>query len=61
MDGTSADNAATHGRNTKAEVRAILAETARPKHLLCELCNGSRTYAAELDTPEQPEAGTAQL
>ncbi len=45
----------------EAEARAILAAAVRPKRLLHELYERSRPYAAELDIPEQPEAGAAQL
>lgn len=53
--------AAAHGRSMEAEARAILSEAVRPKRLLRELYEGSRPYATELDIPEQPEAGAAQL
>ncbi|MFQ6227880.1 MULTISPECIES: FitA-like ribbon-helix-helix domain-containing protein [Nocardia] len=53
--------AAAHGRSMEAEARDILAAAVRPKRLLHELYERSRPYAAELDIPEQPEAGAAQL
>lgn len=53
--------AAAHGRSMEAEARDILAAAVRPTRLLCELHERSRPYAIELDIPEQPEAGAAQL
>ncbi|WP_280459208.1 FitA-like ribbon-helix-helix domain-containing protein [Nocardia carnea] len=53
--------AAAHGPSMEAEARDILAAAVRPKRLLHELYERSRPYAAELDMPQQPEAGSAQL
>lgn len=53
--------AAAHGRSMEAEDREILAAAVRPTRLLHELYERSRPYASELDIPEQPEAGAAQL
>ncbi len=53
--------AAMHGRSMEAEARDILAKAVRPTRLLHELYERSRPYATELDIPEQPEAGAAQL
>ncbi|MEU1524473.1 FitA-like ribbon-helix-helix domain-containing protein [Nocardia rhamnosiphila] len=53
--------AAAHGRSMEAEARDILAAAVRPTRLLHEIYERSRPYATELDIPEQPEAGAAQL
>ncbi|WP_158430194.1 FitA-like ribbon-helix-helix domain-containing protein [Nocardia cyriacigeorgica] len=53
--------AAAHGRSMEAEARAILSDAVKPKLLLRELYERSRPYAAELELPEQPEAGAASL
>lgn len=53
--------AAAHGRSMEAEARSILSEAVKPKRLLRELYERSRPYAADLDIPEQPEAGAAPL
>ncbi|WP_327149810.1 FitA-like ribbon-helix-helix domain-containing protein [Nocardia sp. NBC_01329] len=53
--------AAAHGQSMEAEARDILAAAVRPTRLLHELFERSRPYAAELDIPEQPEAGAAPL
>ncbi|MCX0271226.1 toxin-antitoxin system [Nocardia zapadnayensis] len=53
--------AAVHGRSMEAEARDILAAAVRPTRLLHEIYERSRPYATELDIPEQPEAGAAQL